>query len=360
MSSLHNILSSISEHIQQISSLQVALASANLILLIFAKPLIRLLIRDRQMSEDELFSGRAFILLKRVNWISLISVVCYTVILPLNQRFWFTKVLSVLMIIAGANLLNSILEIFILERFGKLRRVEGEERYVETYRSRLVSLLITLVTGVISVLLIVQVIGFKSLLETGGVLGFIGVLLALTQGAWAPDIISGLILLNSQSIEEGDVIELTDPKPIIGAVFKTRLFHTELLDLSTNHRVMIPNAQLRQGVILNLSKFASAKGLRERLTFKIGYDVRQSEVQRLFQDIFEAAQLDSEIPINDLHPLEVRVLDAGNYAIEWGVFYYLKEVKQVLSARHKLTALIVQHAAEAEISLATPILHQSI
>ena len=347
-------------YVQHMTSLQHVLISLNLSLLIFAKPLFRLVLKGTQVSEEELFSGRAFLVLQRANWISLICVVLYGVILPLNQEFGFTKVLSVLMIISCANLFDSLLDIFILQRFGRKKRTDGTEMYVETYRSRLVSLMITAMIGIISVLLIIKVIGFESLLETGGVIGFIGVLLALTQGAWAPDIISGLIILNTQMLEEGDVIEFTTTKPVIGVVFKTKLFHTELLDLATNHRVMVPNAQVRQSAVFNLSKFASAKGLRERLTFKIGYDVRQSEVHKLFKEVLELAKLDTDIQINDLHDFEVRILDAGDYAIEWAVFYYIKEVRSVLSTRQHLTALIAKKSEELEISLATPILHQSI
>ena len=355
---ISQLLSAALSYFQYLSSAQAILISLNLSLLILAKPLFRLVLRGTQVSEEELFSRRAFLVLQRANWISLICVVLYAVILPLNQEFGFTKVLSVLMIISCANLFDSLLDIFILQRFGRKKRADDQEVYVETYRSRLVSLMITAMIGVISILLIIKVIGFESLLETGGVIGFIGVLLALTQGAWAPDIISGLIILNTQILEEGDVIEFVSSRRVIGVVFKTKIFHTELLDLTSNHRVMIPNVQLRQSSVLNLSKFASAKGLRERLTFKIGYNVRQSEVHQLFKEVFELAKLDTDIRINDLHDLEVRVLNAGDYAIEWGVFYYLKDVRSVLSTRHHLTALIAKKSEERGISLATPILYQ--
>ena len=348
------------EHLYQLNSLQLALITINICLLFFAKPLFRLLLRNRQVDETELFQARAFLLLSRANWLSLLCVALYAFVLPLNQYFWITKVLSVLLIISAANLLDSIFDVFLLQRFGKKKLVEKEEKYVETYRSRLLSLVVTGMISIIAILLMVRVIGFESLLETGGVIGFIGVLLALTQGSWAPDIIGGLIILNTEMLEEGDVIELHSSKSIIGIVFKTKLFHTELLDLTTNHRVLIPNSNLRQTELLNLSKFASAKGLRERLTFKIGYDVKQAKVRKLFEEVFESAQEDADIPINDQHRYDLRVLDTGDFAIEWGFFYYLKEVKYLLVTRHRLLALIAQKAELMEISLATPMLHQVV
>ena len=357
---LSQVFDSSLAYLQQMTALQYTLISVNITLLFLAKPLFRVILKGAQVSEEKLFSGRAFSVFQRANGISLICVVLYSVILPLNQKFGFTKALSVLMIISCANLFQSLVNIFLLQRFGRKRKIDGEEVHVETYRSRLLSLMITAMTWVISLLLIVQVIGVESILETGGVIGFIGVMLALTQGAWAPDIISGLIILNTQILEEGDVIEIHTSRRVTGVVFKTKLFHTELLDLTTNHRVMIPNSQLRQSALLNLSKFASAKGLREKLSFKIGYDVRQSEVRKMFDEVLEIAKQDTDIPINELHDFEVRVLDAGDYAIEWGVFYYLKDVRSIFSTRHHLTALIAKKAAELDISLATPILHQSV
>lgn len=347
-------------HLQELTAFQLSLIALNISLLLLSKPLFRLLLKSRQISETELFDSRAFILLRRANWVSLLCVALYAFVLPLNQYFWFTKILSVLMIISVANLIDSMLDIFIIQRFGKKKLVDKEERFVETYRSRLVSLVASGMMLIIAILLIVRVIGFESLLETGGVIGFIGVLLALTQGSWAPDLISGLIILNTEVLEEGDVVEVHSAKPIIGTVFKTKLFHTELLDLATNHRVLIPNIQLRQSELFNLSKFASAKGLRERLSFKIGYDVRQSKVRQLFEEVFELAQKDVDLPLNHQHGYDLRVLDTGDYAIEWGFFYYIKEVKLLLITRHRLLALIAQTAENRGISLATPILYQKV
>lgn len=347
-------------HIQQLNPLQISLIVINISLLFLAKPLFRVLLRNRKINEQEIFQARTFVVLERANWVSLLCVALYAFVLPLNQYFWITKVLSALLIISVANLLDSILDVFIIQRFGKQKIVEKIERYVETYRSRLISLVATGLISIITILLIVRIIGFESLLETGGIIGFIGVFLALTQGSWAPDLIGGLIILNTELLEEGDVIEVHASKAIIGTVFKTKLFHTELLDLTTNHRVLIPNAKLRQNEVLNLSKFASAKGLRERLTFKIGYDVRQSRVRKLFEEVFEIAKQDGDMPINHQHAYELRVLDTGDYAIEWGFFYYLKEVKLLLVTRHRLLALIAQKSTEMDISLATPILYQRV
>jgi len=87
------------------------------------------------------------------------------------------------------------------------------------------------------------------------VFGFVGEMLTLTQAAWAPDIISGLIILNSKMVEEGDILQIRqDGKQVYANVYKTKMLHTELLDISNNHRMMIKNSQLRALFLQNLSK----------------------------------------------------------------------------------------------------------
>ena len=354
---MQSLLSTFNALLSNVSLLEISLVALNLLVLMFSKPIYKWLLRAQSVSDEELEQRKTFTLFKRVNLLILLFVTLYSLFLPLNDHFGYTKLLSALLIISVAYLFDSMMNILITQRFGRLKTIEGESTYTETYRSRLLSFLTSLLLTVIVLIMIIRLIGFESLLETGGVIGFIGVLLALTQGSWAPDLIGGLIILNSQLVEEGDVIELDTPKYLIGVVFKTKVFHTELLSLSTNHRVMIPNAHLRQHPIQNLSKFASAKGLRDSLVFKIGYDVTSSRVTELFESALTQAVKEEGLPILSKYPLEIRVTDAGDFAIEWTVFYYTKEVKQLLKTRQLFRAMISKRASELDISLATPILY---
>jgi small-conductance mechanosensitive channel len=214
--------------------------------------------------------------------------------------------------------------------------------------------------SVIALIAIVRILGFTSLLEAGGVIGFIGVLLALTQGAWAPDIISGLVILNSQLVEEGDVIEANDgSNKLLGAVYKTKVFHTELLDMVNNHRIMIQNARLRAMTIHNLSKFASAKGLREALHLKIGYAVPEQQVRAMVSEAFLDLQESGVQEIEFQHEPLIRVTDAGDYAIEWTLYYYTKQVRSLLQTRQTVLLAITNAARQAGISLATPLMVDS-
>jgi small-conductance mechanosensitive channel len=196
-------------------------------------------------------------------------------------------------------------------------------------------------------------------LEAGGALGIIGLVLAMTQAAWAPDIISGLIILNSRFCQDGDVIQFTmDGKEIIASIFKTKLFHTECLDLANNHRIMVRNAKLRDFGLQNLSRFASAKGLRECLTFNIDYQHSQQEVSDMIQRAFDKIDMNEGAREEQYEP-EIMVLDTGDYAIKWAVYYYIKDVRKLLYIRQLFRAYILKEAVASNISLATPTLQTS-
>ncbi len=270
-----------------------------------------------------------------------------------------SKLVGVIMVIFCAFWATQILRYFIRRQFGHVREVDDAKVISDTYNSRLLSLLVTVLVVIVALIGIVQVLGFDSLLEAGGMLGFLGVMLALTQAAWAPDIISGLIILNSGLVEEGDVIEVEHKGDMVAQVFRTKLFHTEFLDIVNNHRVMIKNAKVRDMTICNLSKFASARGLRDRLTFKIGYDASASDVKEMFEAAHMQAVEDNSIPIVDGHAVEIRVLDTGDYAVEWGVFYYTKDVKALIKTRQLFREIILMESLKRDIGLSTPDLYQN-
>jgi len=343
--------------LNSLNTLELTLIVTNLFLLLFSRSIILRLTPENK--ENKGFSARLHIF-RSVNILILVALVLTNVFLPAKQDFWLTRLISVFIIIYLGYLSFHILNYFIRKKFGRERTVNEQTVISDTYNTRVLGLLLAISVSIITLIGIIQTLEFDSLLEAGGMLGIIGVFLALTQSSWAPDIISGLIILNSNLVEEGDVIEVDNSRKIIGVVFKTRIFHTEILNLVNNHRVMIRNAKLRDYQIYNFSKFASAKGLRDSLVFKVGYDISESALQVLFEKAFETALADSSILIEEQHPFELRAMDAGDFAIEWAVFYYSKAPEKILTNRQLLTATILKTAQEENISLATPVLHSSV
>lgn len=302
-------------------------------------------------------------MIKHPKYLKLFRAACLLVIavLILNHFIFNTdvgiskKLLGVVMIIFAGYWATQIVQFLIRRQYGHTKEISGETVYLESYNSRLLSLLVAILVFIFALIGIVQLLGFTELLQAGGIIGVIGVMLALTQSSWAPDIISGLIILNSSFLNEGDVIQI-DSENLTARVYRTRLFHTELLNIVNNNRVLISNYKLRQAYIQNLSKFASARGYRQSLTFKIGYDTPPSDVKALFQAAYASVADDTAIAIETGHELEIRVDNTGDHAIEWCVYYYTKDMKSVIKTRQLFTEVILEHALQSGIDLSTPIL----
>ncbi len=326
----------------------------NLLLMIFAKRILNAIYHDEAGGRRSLNRVHVF---RALNLFIIISFGYYHLYLPISERGPGLKLVSVFVVMYLGYLFAHILGYIARQKFGKIREVNGVKKSVETYNSRFLGLLSGIFIFIIVLISVVQILGFDGLLEAGGIIGFVGVFLALTQNAWAPDIFSGLIILNSGMLEEGDVVEITDGASCMGVVFKTKMFHTEILDMVNNHRIMLKNSRLREYTIHNLSRFASARGLRENLHFRIGYDVDIEKLKSMFRAAYEVAKQDTNISIEPQFDIEIGVLETGDHAVEWSVYYYTKDIKNLIRIRQHFRELIWATARKHDISLATPSTH---
>ncbi len=324
--------------------------SINLCLIAFAQPLVKHIFNP----DSEQALSLRIALMRGINLAIIVGYGYYWTVSHNVSNSLFAKGLTIVVIIYFAYLINYILHYVVYRTYGKKRTINGKTTIVETYSTRALNLLSTLLVTGIALVACIQQLGFNDLLEAGGVLGVLGVMIALTQGAWAPDIISGLILLNSDIFEDGDVIELDGQ--FVGLIYKIKMFHTEILNLTNNHRIMIRNAKLRDFTLHNLSKFASAKGLRECLVFNIGYDVKPERVKKLFAEITQVAASEG-IPFEHKFETEQKLLDTGDHALSWGLIYYVKQVELLINTRRDMRLVALKVANDNKISLATPLTH---
>jgi len=351
MEFLQSIVVDVLDFFQRMNSIDLLVISINLLLMIFARQIINLVYHDDMTDRKRL--NRVHVL-RILNLFIIIAFTYYHAYLTAEEKGTGLKLVSILVTIYMGYLIAHISAFFIRQKYGRIREINGDKKSIETYNSRLLSLFSGMFIFIIALISVIQILEFDSLLEAGGVIGFIGVFFALTQNAWAPDIFSGLIILNSGMVEEGDVIELAEGADCLGVVFKTKMFHTEILNMVNNHRIMIKNSKLREYMIHNLSKFASAKGLRENLHFKVGYNVKPEDVRDLFQQAFEATENNTDISIESQYPLDIGIIDTGDHAVEWAVYYYTKDVKNLIRTRQSFRELILNLSIEHSISLATP------
>ncbi|BCX80770.1 small conductance mechanosensitive channel [Methylomarinovum caldicuralii] len=341
--------------LERVDGLTWGVVAVNLVLILFARHLVRL--ASGHDTPPALLRLRVHVF-QSLNLAIVLGFVYWHFFSGDAQGHWARTALGILVLIYLAYLVAHLLGIWILRRFGKRKQIRGEWRWVETYQSRLLTLVSRLLVFVVTLITLVRMLGFESLLEAGGVLGFIGVLLAMTQATWAPDLFSGLILLNSNVLEEGDVLRIGGEDGFLGVVFKTKMFHTEILDLVANHRLLVRNAALRDRVIHNLSKFASARGVRDRLAFNIGYDVCPAQVRAMLEDAWSQVVEDQAEGVEIQFPLETGLENTGDHALEWGLFYYTKTPERIPAIRRTLNEYVLEAANRHGISLATPLTHE--
>ncbi|MEM9603508.1 MAG: mechanosensitive ion channel family protein [Pseudomonadota bacterium] len=337
--------------IGSLTTVEWALLALNTLLLVFAKPILSRI----TSTADERSSAWRLNAFRGLNVLMLLTVGTGAALGPnAGERGVLLKLLLVLATVWCFYLAMQLAGYGLRQRYGVRRTVDGQEVLSDSWTSRLLYLLACGFLSVLGLVTAIQIAGFNSLLQTTGVLGFLGVFLALTQSSWLPDIAAGLILLDGRMLEEGDIVLVPfGQQRTTCAVHKTKLFHTELLDLADNHRIMVSNAWLRGQPLHNLSKFASAKGLREALHFKIGYEVTADTVRALMASAAERAAADG-VAFESQHPIEVVLQDTGDHALEWMVCYYTKAVRKRLLIRQQMREHILNEAQSRGVSLATP------
>ncbi len=331
------------------SHFDIIVISVSAVLLLLAQPF------SRWLNNDDGLEARVT-MMRALNLLIIGAVLLNILLSPRYEGL--ANITQSLIVIYFAMVFTQVINFFVRLRFGKKRIHNDRTTISDTYASRGLSLFVAVIIAVVAIVSCLRILGLNSLLEAGGAIGIIGLLLAMTQASWAPDIVSGLIILNSRLCEEGDVVQFkVDGQTVYSSIFKTKLFHTECLDLTNNHRLMIRNAKLRDCGLQNLSRFASARGLRECLLFNIDYKHSQEEVRAMIARAFDSIDQSEDSREKQYEP-EVMVYDTGDYAVTWAVYYYTKDVKRILAIRQIFRAYIWAEATRSGISLATPVLQQ--
>lgn len=256
-----------------------------------------------------------------------------------------------LMILYTGVFLYSVSGTFTRKRFGRTRTVDDETIYYETYNSRLVNLLLLAIIVLTVIYTLIKLWGADSLLETTGIIGILIAFMAFTSGIWAPDIVSGLIILNSDMLVDGDVV-LIEGHTDEFIIARVTLIYVVLYDIRNNHRSLLRNTKFIESRIDNLSRIASTDGIRQAFKYNIGYpvfsddrDARTEElatfrknIDDMFENSFKACQDNDAIKINANKPFEWALTQAGDYALEYTLWIYLERLPNT-----KLTSTVRRH-----------------
>ena|GEM_PF-367156 len=354
----------------------IMIFTINIGLLLFARPLLNLI----EVDEQNKITPRIF---RTVNLVILVLHVLDIALLRFSNHYenYLIKLGLSLASIYTALYLYNLLCFLSRKRFGNEQTIDDKKIFLETYSSRLVSLLFLIFIIITTIYTLIKIWGADSMLETTGIFGIIAAFLAFTSNSWAPDIISGLIILNSKVLQDGDVV-VVDGYPDEYIINKVTLIYVVLYDVRNNHRTLIRNNQFIRTKIDNLSRVASTDGVRQALKYNIGYPeicasspeeraekVRRfrSRIDRMFSAAFDSCAANEQIKINRVTPFEWALTNTGDYALEYTLWLYLERIpntKITSTIRRHLMGTIYQvneavfFASEAEsLSLATPMLN---
>jgi hypothetical protein len=246
----------------------------------------------------------------------------------------------------------------------------GEERngnYEETHSSRIMTLLSIIFVFFFTIIIFVKIWNFDSALETTGLIGIVLGFLAFSSSIWAPDLLSGLLLLNNSLLNNSDIIKFKNEKYII---FRFGFFETVLLNIDNNNRTIVKNSSLRDGIIDNYNKVAGTSGIREYIDFKIAYTPKQPyeeyfvKLETLRLNIEEIFMQKNDL-INNKTPIELLIIETGDFAITIRFAYYIKsfndikttnKAREIFALKSKFNKTILIESQKLDISLDTPIL----
>lgn len=349
----------------------------NLLIIFYSETILRFFNRSKSISVQAkiLRFGAVIFLMMHILDILLVDVFA----LPEYENYFIRFGLTIATVF-GCLILFNIFGNFSRQKFGTQREMDGETIYLDSYNSRLMNLCASVFVFLIALYILITIWELDGLLQTTGFLGIIFAFLALTNAIWAPDIYFGLVILNSNMLDDGDVIKING-HPDEHIIARVSLIYTMLLDVRNNHRVIIRNSQLISQRVDNLSKRASTEGLRHSLEFNIGYPGIKEErsdsddnpftrfmkrVDAMFETAYEHLCENTEAKINHNVPFEVVLINSGDYALNFRLYYYIEALpntKVTKTIRQYLlrTPSLIQQAVNASavshgIQLATPML----
>ncbi|WP_370980940.1 hypothetical protein [Agaribacterium sp. ZY112] len=351
----------------------VAVFALNIILLIFAPFILRLLENGGDL--------RARVHLLRYLNILVLGLHGFDIFMlkinPAYQNYFINVGLS-LMVVYAALFIYSLFCFFSKKRFGKEKEIDGKAVYLDTYSSRLIDLVILCITLITTVYVLIKIWHADSMLETTGIFGIFVAFLAFTSSIWAPDIISGLIILNTKMLEDGDVV-LVDAYPDEYIISRVSLIYVVLFDVRNNHRTLIRNSRFTNSKLDNISRVAGSDGIRQKLSYKIGYpsfDAASSKervvqhrsfmnrVDRMFKRAEEGASKDADIKINRSRDFSWSMTNAGDYALEFTLWFYLERLpntrltgtirRHLIASTYKVNEAVYEASIFEGLNLATP------
>lgn len=247
------------------------------------------------------------------------------------------------------------LQVFLIRRYGRVKEIDGVEYRSETYQSEIFGLIIYLLAVTTAFLVIINIWGMTSWLQATSVLGGLLVILFSTKDVWAPDNINGLILLYNSDIEPGCVVKV-DEHRLLAIVLQISLTQITFRDLAHRHLILLPNSRFRNSKIEVLSA-SPVSGLEQFVDFKIGYGEPGKHIEEFLEKVWQSAS-SSEKCINPDKSPRVRLVETGDHAVTWRLYYTVANIYRLFEARFAINRSAYELSSDMNVDLQTPMTHE--
>jgi small-conductance mechanosensitive channel len=175
----------------------------------------------------------------------------------------------------------------------------------------------------------------------GQLLSLIGLLvsaaIALSSTTFIGNMMAGVLLRVVRSFRTGDFIRIEGN---FGRVSEQGLLHTEI-QTEDRDLITLPNLFL----VTHPVRVIRSSGTVVSADVSLGYDVDHHKVERTLLEAADDAGLKEPF---------VRILELGDFSISYRVAGMLKEVKQLLTARSRLRAAVIDHLHAAAVEIVSP------
>ena len=161
--------------------------------------------------------------------------------------------------------------------------------------------------------------------------------LALASTNFASNAMSGLMLKSVGSFRTGDFIRVDDH---FGRVTEKFLLHTEI-QTEDRDLITLPNLYL----ISHPMRVVRSSGTLISCDVTLGYDIHRRKITELLREAGEKAELDEPF---------VRITGLGDFSVGYKVSGFLADVDNMVSARTKLAARVLDTLHEAGIEIVSP------
>jgi small-conductance mechanosensitive channel len=178
-----------------------------------------------------------------------------------------------------------------------------------------------------------------------GVSLFIGLVFSLGSSTAIANVIAGYMMTYRRAFKPGDRVKIGDT---VGDVIETRLQVTHIRSFK-NEEIVIPNAQILSGEVLNYSTLARTQGLILHTEVGIGYEVSWRKVEGM---LLEAAGRTSGLA-TDGRPF-VLLKRLGDFAITYELNAYCREATAMNALYTALHRNILDVFNENGVQIMTP------